>query len=197
MKTIRLLSMIAAFALLALTACEDDPAGPQGGPPPLGFQNLTQKWHVLSNIELAYTKRNLERYDQLLDNDFTFFLSAGDVGGDVPESWDRTTEVQANTNLFSIDQPPAPLKRVLTIDMDIHWEDDKGNPNITWIEFTPPNSSETWCKTTVIYDFKIDVEGDLTYINNPGAQAQFTVRNAGTEEAPVWKLVEFRDLGSD
>ena len=47
----------------------------------------------------------------------------------------------------------------------------------------------------MFYDFQIDVEPDMTYINNPGAKAQFTIRNAGTEEAPLWKLVEFRDLG--
>jgi hypothetical protein len=47
----------------------------------------------------------------------------------------------------------------------------------------------------VFYEFKFDMEPDDTYIAVPGARAQFTVRNTGTEDAPLWKLVEMRDLG--
>ena len=107
-------------------------------------------------------------------------------------------EIGANTNLFSTDPLTPPLKTCLSIQMDLQWENDKGEPDLAWIEFTPPNSTETWYTTTVRYDFKIDVVGDLTYINNPGSQAQFTVRDAGPfgENAHHWQLVEFRDLGS-
>ncbi len=198
-KPLLLLMLIAMVATAA--SCIFDPKSDTPVIPPNNqkFQNLSERWHVLNNVELAYTKRNLDKYDQLLDNDFTFFLSSGDVGGGLPDSWDRNTEVQANTNLFSTDQPPAPLKRCISIVMNVQWEDDQGKPNLAWIEFTPPNSSETWYTTTVKYDFKIDVEGDLTYINNPGSQAQFTVRDAGpVGDLPHhWQLVEFRDLGSE
>ena len=67
---------------------------------------------------------------------------------------------------------------------------------MTWVEVTPPNSDETWYTATLYMDFKVDVEGDLTYISNPGTKAQFTVRNAGTDLAPHWQLVEMRDLGA-
>jgi hypothetical protein len=196
----RPLLLLISIAMVATAAsCIFDPDKDET--PPINndqkFENLSEKWHVLNNIELAYSKRRLDKYDQLLDNDFAFFLFPGDVGGDVPESWDRDTEVSANKNLFSTEQPPAPAKRCLGIRMNVQWEDDQGKPSLAWIELTPPGSSETWYTTTVNYDFNIDVEGDLTYINNPGAQAQFTIRNAGTEGAPQWRLVEFRDLGSD
>ena len=196
MKTIRVLSMIAALAVICLIACEDDPADPPVVPPS-AFKNLTQREHVLNNVELAYNKRRLDKYDELLDDNFTFFLYAGDVGGDVPESWLRDTEIQANTNLFSKDPLPAPYKQVLSILMDVQWEDDQGNPDVVWVEFTPPGLTESWYTTTVRYDFKIELEGDLTYFNNPGATAQFTVRNAGTADAPQWRLVEMRDLGAN
>lgn len=195
----RALLLVFLIAMVATAAsCIFNPEKPVIPPPPVDnqkFEDLTEKWHVLNNMELAYRKRKIERYSELLDNGFTFFLSAGDVGGGLPTSWDRETEVTANTNLINTEQPPAPIPRCKSIQMDIQWEDDKGNPALAWIEITPPNSTETWYTTTVFYDFQFDVEPDMTYINNPGAKAQFTVRNAGTEEAPKWLLVEFRDLG--
>jgi hypothetical protein len=194
--------LLLCIGLAIFAACEEEPTSVcidccEGDCPVPGFANLSERWHVLNNIEWAYTKRYLQRYDEVLDDDFVFFLSAGDVGGGLPDSWDRSTEVQANQNLFSTAQPPAPLKRCLGIRMNIQWENSKGEPDLAWIELTPPGSSETWYTTTANYDFNIDVEGDLTYINNPGATMEFTVRNAGTEDAPLWRLVQMRDLGSE
>ena len=149
-KPLLLLMLIVLVAATASCLFDPEEKPPTDDPPNnQKFENLSQQWHVLNNIELAYSKRRLDKYDQLLDNDFTFFLFSGDVGGDVPESWDRDTEVSANENLFSTEQPPAPLKRCLGIRMNIQWEDNEGKPNLAWIELTPPNSSETWYTTTV------------------------------------------------
>jgi len=168
--------------------CEDCDTGPARK-----FENLSKEWHVLNNIELAYTKRRIDKYDELLDENFTFFLSTGDVGGGLPANWDRSTEIITNTNLF-VSDPPGDLPRCKDIEMNVQWEDENLNPTVAWIEISTPGG-EKWYTTTVFYDFQFDVEPDMTYINNPGAKAQFTIRNAGTEDAPVWKLVEFRDLG--
>jgi hypothetical protein len=185
--------VIAMVATTASCIFDPDPPGKVPPPPSQKFQNLSEKWHVLNNIELAYTKRVIGKYDELMDESFTFFLSTGDVGGGLPAQWDRTTEYTTNDNLFA-QEPPGDLPRCKDIDMDVHWENNDGDPTVVWIEITTPGG-EKWYTTTVFYDFQIDVEPDMTYINNPGAKAQFTIRNAGTEEAPVWKLVEFRDLG--
>jgi hypothetical protein len=185
--------LVAMVATTASCIFDPDPPGDVPPPPSQKFQNLTEKWHVLNNIELAYTKRNIQKYDQLLDENFTFFLSTGDVGNDLPAQWDRTVEITANTNLFVAD-PPGELPRCKDIEMDVQWEDSEGQPILAWIEITTPGG-EKWYTTTVFYDFRFEVEPDMTYINNGGAKAQFTIRNAGTEDAPVWKLVEFRDLG--
>ena len=194
MKSMLVLIVLGA-ALAIVPACgDDDPTAPVRTPVP--WPPVSGKWQVLRTMELAISRRNLQRYEELLDDNFTFYLANSDVLGGLPESWDREIEIHANANLFSTEQPPAPMKHVLSLHMDIQWEDDRGKPNVAWIELTPPNSSETWYTTTVFFNFQVDVEGDLTYISNPGTQAQFTVRNAGTEEGPVWKLVEMRDLGS-
>ena len=197
MKSLLLVLLVCGFAGLLVPGCSDevdcfdcacDPAYC-----PEKFENLSQKWHVLNNLELAINQRRLDRYNELLDENFTFFLASSDVGGGLPAQWDRTVEINANTNLFASD-PPDPLPRCKDIDLDIHWEDAEGKPVVTWIEITTPGG-ETRYTTTVFYDFQVDVEPDLTYINNPGSKAQFTVRNAGTEEVPLWKLVEMHDLG--
>ena len=181
-------------AVVALVACSDDPTR-EVPPTPKGtsFGNLTERWHVLNNIELAYSKRRLDKLDELLDDNFTFYLAASDVSGNIPTQWDRSIEVTANSNLFNSD-PPGDLPRCKDIDMNIKWEDDDGKPAVAWVELTMPND-ETWYVTTVFYEFAIDIEPDMTFINNVGSKASFTVRNAGTDEAPRWRLVAMRDLG--
>ena len=188
-------SLFAALmvAVVALVACgDDDPTGPVPNQP-ADFKNLTEKSHVLNNIEVAYNRRNIQRYEQLLDQDFTFFLSTGDVGGGLPSQWDRSTDITANTNLFAVD-PPDDIPRCKNIEMNVEWEDDSGNSKVTWVEITTPGGEKRYT-TLVYYNFRFDVEPDMSYPNNPGAKVQFTMRNAGTDEAPQWKLVEMRDLG--
>ncbi len=183
--------MTAAFAVLTLAACEDDPTGSDLPPPPV-FKNLTQRGDVLHNLQLSYNRRNLQKYDELLDNDFTFHLSAGDVGGGIPSQWDRSVEVAVHTNLFDPTYNGT-TPACESIEFDIDFED-----GVSWTEFDSPTiPSEKWYSTTVSYHFVFEMEGDIHRINNPGSAAEFTVRNAGTEDAPQWRLVEVSDLGSD
>jgi hypothetical protein len=192
MKKLLVLSCFLAAAALIACGEEGDIHQPRTPRAP-EFQDLSETWHVLNNIELAYTKRRIEKYEQLLDENFTFYLANGDVGNGVPASWDRGLEIMAHMHLFASD-PPGDLPRCKDIDVDIMWEDNDGKPNVVWVEVVTP-SDETWYMTTVFYDFTFDVEPDLIFIPRPGSKASFTVRNAGTEEAPQWRLVEMRDLG--
>jgi hypothetical protein len=134
---------------------------------------------VLNNIEYSYNKRDANVYDQLLDVNFTFFYTDGDVnGGGTPVQWGRDVEGQVTTGLFN---------GADHIDLTLYFHN-----GVNW--FAENAGSETWYFTTVFYNFAIKI-GDTTYIPSAGAKAQFTVRNDGTEEKPKWKLVEFRDLG--
>ncbi|HEX6944074.1 MAG TPA: hypothetical protein VF128_14195 [Gemmatimonadaceae bacterium] len=206
----RHIAMIVVLACLAFVACGDDDADPVKieGPYTRAFVDRSEMWHVINNIELAYNQRKISYYEALLDENFTFFLSTGDVGGSVPESWARDVEVQANTNLFS-SNPPGDLLRVKSIKLDILWETDPNSQTphpdgdlLIWATMPDmgPNL-ETWYTTTVFYDFQITIdlpnyEEDLHYYSSSGSKAQFIVRNAGTVDAPRWALVEMRDLGA-
>lgn len=189
-RTSFVVGLVALLATVSSCIFDAEEKPPIKDEPIQSFQPLTSKSAVLNNIEVAYEKRRLDKYDELLDENFMFYLSDGDVGGGLPDSWGRPDEILANTNLFS-QSPPAEFPRCKRIQMDVQWEQ-----GLSWTEIIPQSApEETWYTTTVFYDFKIDVEPDMTYINNPGAKAQFTVRNLGTEEDQDWRLVEFRDLG--
>lgn len=146
---------------------------------------------VLNKIESAYNKRRVDSYNDLLDQNFTFFLSTGDVNGGLPVSWNRADEIDVNTKLFDINYPDHPCQRIF---MDVRTED-----GISWIEIHPESApSETWYQTTLYYDFRFDISPN-TYIPLTGAKAVFTVRDAGKvgNSDHHWQLVEMRDLGSD
>jgi hypothetical protein len=146
---------------------------------PSGFKNLTEKADVLDNFERAHNERDTSHYDALLDDNFTFFYTEADVGGaGTPVQWGRTDDITATHGLFAA---------ASTIDMDVVREG-----GVTWIEVNP--GSETWYSTTVYYTFVIHI-GDTTYLTNAGTKMQFTIRNAGTDMAPQWRLVQLRDLG--
>jgi hypothetical protein len=192
-KTLTLLVLMIGMFFVA--ACDDDPSSPPPPPPQSGELNLTQRWHVLNNIEYAYQARRPDVYDELLNADFTFFFSPGDVGGGIPETWSRTEDLEATTRLFNSNQqsdPPAdPVCRSMRL--DLVYDKDA----MTWIEIEPDDfPGEKWYTTTNFYSFTFEMEPNTTYIAQNGAKAQFTLRNAGTEQNPHWELVEFRDLGS-
>jgi len=183
-----ILVCILALFVAGVSSCILDPSQDDGGgdPPLPPIKNLTQKEDVITNMELAYNNRKIDWYNGLLDKNFTFFLSSGDVGGGLPAQWDRAEELLLNQRLFDKNYDALPCQ---SISMDIRLEDGG-----TWVEVVQP--TETWYKITLHYDFKIEINPN-TYIPLPDSQAEFTVRDAGPtgKYAHHWQLVQFRDLG--
>ena len=182
-----LLLGLAALMVAALSSCIFDPGSKPPDPkkPPVVYvkKDLSNKSDVLNNIEFAYNKTNMDAYNELLDDNFTFFYTEADAGGTVPVQWGRPDEITTTSGL---------LAAADKMDMSIDWKDANGNSTVQWLQQI--SGTETWYYTTVYYHFTIKI-GNTTYVPNQGAKAQFTVRNAGTDEKPKWKLVEFRDLG--
>lgn len=66
--------------------------------------------------------------------------------------------------------------------------------DLQWVEVIPESApDEVWHTITLFNEYLFDFEQD-TFISDTGAKIQLTVRNAGTEAEPSWKLVEWRDL---
>jgi hypothetical protein len=175
--------------IAVMVACGDESDNPVVPPAPT-FQALTVRSAVLNNLEVAYNQRNIVQFEKLLDVDFTFYLSGIDVNEGLPAQWDRSVEISANTNLFSRDEDPQGRWPLCTsIQMNVIFDD-----TLTWIEV--PGPGETWYTTTLFYEFQIAVEPDTNFLPVPGAKAEFTVRNAGTDDAPQWQLLEWHDIGA-
>jgi hypothetical protein len=187
----RLVILCALAAVVATApACIFDPEDGGGDHvvPPPQFKDLTKRENVITNVEAAYNARRLDKYDQALDVDFTFFLSTGDINNGLPNQWDRATEILYNSRLFDKNYATLPCQSIY---MNIKTED-----GITWTEIIPQSApTEKWYSTQgIYYDFKFEISPN-TYIPLAGSRAIFTVRNAGTDAEPHWQLVEFRDLG--
>ena len=183
-----------ALMIAGMSACIFNPTEPKVPPipPTPQLKDLTQPEHVMLNMELAYNNRKIQWYDGVLDQNFTFFLSPGDVGGGLPDQWNRETEISTNTDLLDkgYTGPAHPCQSVF---LDIRTED-----GIAWVDFNPAsNPSETWKTCTLNYNFRFEIAPDV-FISNPGSKAAFTVRDAGPsgKYAHHWQLVEFRDLGA-
>lgn len=174
--------------VMLLSACDDDPAAPVDSSIP-AFMPLTSRSAVLNNVEVAWNQRRADKVDELLDANFTFFFAPRDVGGSIPASWDRPTEIASVSALLNSNTvPPAsgPICTSVRVDLDL---DD-----ITWVEVPGPAAAvgEMSYTTTVFYSFTFEMEPDITFVAQNGAKAVFTVRQVGDE----WRLVEWRDLGA-
>ena len=186
----KLCLLLLATLVASISACGDDGTKPVNESPPV-LRNLTAREDVLFNIESAYNKRRIDWYAGVLDADFTFFLSTGDVNNGLPASWDRAEEIAIHTNLFDKNYTTLPCQSIF---MDVRTED-----GISWVESdSPSNPGEKWYTTTLYYDFKFEISPN-TYIPLTGAKASFAVRDAGPSGsyAHHWQLVEMHDHGDE
>jgi hypothetical protein len=182
LRTIFLLTTLGVAAALMIACGDDDPVT-TGKDCPSCAQPLTQKKNVLTNIELAYNYRRTDVYDSLLDNNFAFSYTDGDFGGGgTLVQWGRDEETSIHDRIFN-DSSVASFS--LNLDLDA----------VTWAESPSLGApAETWYATTVFYNYTFK-RGDTTYIPLAGSKVMFTVRNAGTDAAPHWQLVDMKDLG--
>jgi len=190
---IRATIILLACAVMLVTACSD-PENPRPTPlvpvlPPT-FANLTEKEHVLQNLVASYVQRDINEYKRILDADYyQFFFSDGDVSNGLPaEGWDKTQDELATTNLLNRNSSAS--NRIIAIDLAVAQE------NLIWVDIeADPPLAETWWMVTTNYSFTFKTASDISYITSGSPRAQFTVRNIGTDAAPQWRLVRWRDLG--
>jgi hypothetical protein len=164
--------------------------------PAVKLEDQSQKWHVLNNIEYAYANRNSgsDVYNGLIDENFTFFFSPGDIGSGLPEQWGRQDEVDTTTGLFESNSGTSSGPECRSMRLDLQY-----NPEtMTWGEVIPEGfPDEVWYQANIFYTFTFEMVPDQTLIAVPGAKAQFTVRDVDPTEGEHWMLVEFRDLGGN
>lgn len=157
------------------------------------FLPLTSRAAVLHNLEFAWNERAPVKVEELLDDNFTFFFTPGDVGGSVPEQWGRADELAATTALFTSNTTPSSGPVCTSVRVDLQFNAS----TLNWVEVIPEESpNEVWYAATTFYTAVFELEPDVTYIMSPGSKAQFTVRAVPVGTATEWRLIEWRDIGS-
>jgi len=191
----RLLHITLALILISsLTSCILDPKKSGGDTPgtskPPDWKDLTENWHVLHNLELAYINRDIVRYRELVDIDEYVFSFAPDE----PEgNWPRETDDQATSNMFSGKESNDPrYGKIVGINLELQFE------SATWTQVIEPgHESELWMEAVVNYIYDFSVEPNFNFINGTDAKAVFTVRQVfdAADNRLEWRLVRWRDMG--
>ena len=192
--TRRLLTYTLALACIgSLSSCilnpsQDVPEDPPKDPDPP--ENLTENWHVLRNLELAYGQTEITLYNELVDIDeYIFFFEPSEPDG----SWTRDEDQAATKNMFSGKESNNPLYgRINSINMELSYD------GVQWNRVQEPGfENEIWEEITVNYLYDFSVEPDFNFINGSDAKAVFTVRQVfdADDDRIEWRLVRWRDLG--
>ena len=194
--TMKRIASVALTLLLVATmsSCIFDPkkeSKPPEDKPKSEYKDLTEKWHVLFNQQLAYNEMAAERYVAILDENFISVFNPGDVGKDrVPEWWDVTAEQESVRNMLN-KQGGWKDNPILSVSFQL-----ANIENATWQEVNPDQQEfpgEIWYSATVGYNFFIDTTNDIQFITSGTPRAEFTVRQQADK---TWRLVRWRDLGS-
>jgi hypothetical protein len=190
----RLIFVIACAVLLPIGSCSDDDVGPPLEPREV-YKSLdtdSPRDNVLFNLQTAYNDRNINRYDELLDDDFVFYFSDEDVLNGFPHYWSRAAEINANKNMFDPNYSNPNQQPVQDLDLILTYPggDDQ------WTPFDAPDQvkypGETWYTKTVTYNLTLTLPGDFQYISH-NKQADFTLRAATKDSKQYWKIVVWRD----
>jgi hypothetical protein len=186
MPRIRTCATLLALCLV-LASCDDDGAGP--GNTLSTYEDQSQEWHVLANLQRACNERSVDHYADLFDpNNFTFVFDPDDVaGGEVPATWHYPQELGAATHMFTGDGGTQ-SNPILSIQVTL-----PGIEEATWTDVQDSRfPGETLRQTTVTYTFFIDTEADIQFITQGAPKAVLTVRKVDGK----WKLVQWEDLAS-
>jgi len=155
--------------------CLVDPGSP-------GFENLTERWHVLNNLEAAYNQRNSTEYDRIIDpDDFTFMFTVSSSS----QSWGPVADKRATAAL---------LQDAINIDLDIVLPD-----TLLWTPISPDSfPDETWYQVTVIYMFvmRFNRDPETTFLTANQPLTSLIVRPYDDNGTERWRLVEWTDLAN-
>jgi len=198
MRIRNLLPLIGAVPLvLLLMGC---PFSPKDEPPPKPvnpYVPQTSPENVLKNLETAYTKKEIARFDSLLyDSEaagdltegYTFVFWSEDVRlGNVPDAqWGREEEVRSANSMFSSSEVEdidikltwAPPYRDNTLGHEGQWIIYVTNASLSVVT-RPPNMTEPLI---------LKVDANL-------ARFRFKCQWVNTEGDSLWRIVRWEDLG--
>ena len=143
---------------------------------------------VLLRFRLAHENRDVEPYADCLAEDFMFFLSVADCAADpsLPDSWDRSTEVDIAEAMFDA----AGMIDSVFLSMTTLSAVENPGPDPT------DPADDLW-----EYQEEVDLElvaddGSRYFAAGPVEFVFQRDADARDGDDPLWEIVEWRDLGA-
>jgi hypothetical protein len=194
MRALRFLSLLAVLlVVMPLWSCngdEDNPAKPKS--PYKSLAADQPRDNGLFNLQYSCNERNIEHYEELLDQGFVFHFSPEDVLNGYPSDWSRAAEINANTNMFDPNYSNPIQEPAQDIDLSLVYPegDDEWTPIEPEDQVTYPG--ETWYQKIVTYNLVVQLPGNFQYVGL-NKQAAFVLRAATAVSGQVWRIVVWRD----
>jgi hypothetical protein len=189
-----LVAVLAVLLAASLVSCFDDEED-RVIPPKSPYKSLAAdqpRDNALFNLLYSCNERNIEHYEELLDQGFVFHFSPEDVLNGTVENWSRTAEVTAATNLFDPNYANPTQEPAQDIDLALNYPqgDDQWTPVEPEDQVT--YTGETWYQKIVVYNLTVQLPGDFQYVGL-NKQAAFVLRAATSVSGQVWRIVTWRD----
>lgn len=172
---------------LAFTGCPES-SGPME--PDDGSENYsldyTQIENLLADLEQAWIRREIDRYADLLSEDFVFVFQEDDADGIPNGYWNKSEDVLGVGRIFNSSQ-------VTAIRSDLTW----GQPQ----DGETTKINEELATRLIVFDtfLDVDLDGGETTLRIDGDVQWFYCQmgdeNQG-EDPSRWYIVEWQDLGS-
>ncbi len=189
---VRALLVILAVTLFAgcgiFSPDESDPV--EGGGDEQQYPLATSPAIFVSNFEAAWEDRNLELYDDLLHEEFVFWLSPQDIDDlGIPGSWDRAREIATAEQMFGTAGDPdlqVQSIEITTLDVVETWTANFDNPNVVGADLRGTYSVEM---SVVFPDRRTNVLGLQNFY------LKEVTREIDGVETGVYQLFAWEDLG--
>jgi hypothetical protein len=187
-------SIVAAAWLFIACGCilsPDKNPGCQNCQDTTGFKPLTDKENVIFNLMLCYKKADINRYDDLLHEQYTWHNQLDPVNPNLEEQWTRAQDFNATSHMFDAARSAYsdPNLNLLKLELDI--KDASWSLYPDSIPGYPHPCDDCW-QTTREYYITAKTEGGDTYIGND--LCQFIVVPVTEGSAKVYKLWRADDL---
>jgi hypothetical protein len=150
------------------------------------YYDLTDKEGILQNLLLAYTDRNIDRFAELLHDEYLFYLQEGDYMPGESPYLTRQEDIQCTTNMFlaaSGQYEPRIDRLELRLDDGV-WS------SVSEIGGEP--CEDCWM-TQRHYSLLVGIN-EVTYIAND--IAVFCIKPAGPDEDSGYKILRIFDVMS-
>jgi hypothetical protein len=191
LKTRLFILMVGLLSLTIFMSCDEDTPTIPPPPkiPPDVWLTLEEKDEVFKYLEKVYEKKAFNRYDLLLDENFSFRFGDDDYSsGNTDRDWGRLQELNSVSKMLG-GWPHPQYGAVVQVDIVIFPQGQ------IWTEIPkndPPFTGETWYQKSFNYRMEITTNNG-TSLRAYDIAAFFIVRQSEVDGKNIWRIVQWND----